>query len=70
MIKSWIAYALSVVAVVGLGFVKSLWIPTYPLEPVITGIVALAGFYFTKRVAPRVVGAWRSRPARGGMSED
>ena len=66
MIKSWGAYALSTVAIIILGFVK-VKVPLYPIETVVTGIVAITVGYFTKRVAPRVVSAFRKK---GGLSED
>ena len=52
MIKSWIAYAMSTVAVIGLGFV-TVKIPTYPIETVVTAIVAITLGYFGKRLAQR-----------------
>ena len=52
MIKSWIAYALSTVAIIVLGFVV-VKIPTYPIETVVTAIVAITLGYFGKRVVQR-----------------
>ena len=66
MIKSWIAYALSTVAIIVLGFVK-VKVPSYPIETVATGIVTIFVAYITKRVAPRIVSAYRNR---GGLSND
>ena len=64
-ITSEVTCILSILLVVGLGFIK-VKIPMYPLEIVATSIVALAVALFTKRVAPRVVSAWK----RGDLSND
>ena len=64
MIKSSIAYALTALAVIGLGFIK-IKFPGYPHETTVVALVSLAGLYFGKRVAPRLMGMYK-----GGMSED
>ena len=64
-ITSEVTCILSILLVVGLGFIK-VKIPAYPLETVATSIVALAVALFTKRVAPRVMRAWR----KGDLHED
>ncbi len=80
MIKSWIAYALSTVAIIILGFV-AVKTPEYPLTTVVDAIKLITIGYFAKRVAPRVVHGGRmftknvqsgkmNAANNGGLNED
>ena len=76
MIKSWIAYALSTVAIIILGFVK-VKVPSYPIETVVTGVVTVTIGYFTKRDVQRgrmftknVQSGKMNAANNGGLNED
>ena len=53
MVKSWMAFLISITILVLLGFVTALWIKDYPLSTVATGIVAITIGYLTKRVVQK-----------------
>ena len=48
IIHSSLAYFGSVIAIIGTGFIY-VWLPKFPVETVVTGIVAVTVAYFTKR---------------------
>lgn len=51
-IHSSIAYMGSILSLIGCGFIY-VWLPTYPVETVATGIVAVTVAYFTKRTVQK-----------------
>ena len=52
MIRSWVAYIISTLIVVGVGFVR-VYMESFPIETVVTAIVAITLGYFGKRVVQR-----------------
>jgi len=51
-ITSELAYAVTSAAVIWLGFIK-VFMPSFPLDAVLTALVTLAGLYFGKRLVQK-----------------